>query len=95
MYVQNRSKVLTFFNSFDRNNIILTKDNDAKITHGGYYTVFPKARASIKADGFKDFRQKLGYFSSRALGGIAEVPNDIFSLGAVSDNLIYMLNCAS
>ena len=88
LIVQNQSNV---FNSFYRNNVILTKDNRAKITHGGYYTVFPNARAAVKADGYKDFRMKLGYFSSRALGGIAEVANDIFSLGAVSHHVFIVV----
>ncbi|EDV25150.1 uncharacterized protein TRIADDRAFT_56778 [Trichoplax adhaerens] len=79
-YLHSKSVV---HNNLTGNNIIITKDGTAKVAHGGYYTVFPKAKSSINLDSFKNFRHKLGYYSSRALGGIPEIPNDIFSLGAV------------
>ncbi|RDD39269.1 Protein LYK5 [Trichoplax sp. H2] len=76
-------------NNLTGKNIILTSDGTAKITHGGYYTVFPEAISNIKVDGFKNSQNKLGYYSSNAYNGIVEKSNDIFSLGAV----IFLLLC--
>ncbi|RDD41893.1 putative serine/threonine-protein kinase [Trichoplax sp. H2] len=70
-------------NNITSYNILLTQENKAKLTHGGYQSIFSGIDRAIDRTYFKTVPTKLEYYSPQALTGILQPENDIYSFGVI------------